>query len=65
MRSNGVSDARKDQTAGVDGLGIKYQKNKKIEGHHKTFVRDDPSQMTDPRNIEFMKKSDHIKLHKE
>ncbi len=65
MRNAGVRDARKDQAAGVDGLGEKYEKGKGIDGHHKTMVKDDPSQMTDPRNIEFMKKEDHIKLHKE
>ncbi|MEH0152860.1 SpvB/TcaC N-terminal domain-containing protein [Limibacter armeniacum] len=65
MRSNGVRDAQKDQASGVEGLGVKYEKNKNIEGHHKKFVKDDPSQMSDPRNIEFMDKENHIKLHKE
>ncbi len=56
MRNAGVRDARKDQAAGVDGLGVKYEKGKGVDGHHKTMVKDDPGQMTDPRNIEFMKK---------
>lgn len=65
MRNAGVRDARNDQAAGVDGLGEKYEKGKGIEGHHKEYVRNNPSKMTDPRNIEFMKKKDHIKHHKE
>jgi hypothetical protein len=71
MRSKGVRDARKDQKAGVDVDGEMYVPSKKgdtiedrIEGHHKEYVKDDPSKMTDPRNIKFMKNKDHKELHK-
>ena len=63
MRSKGVSDAKKDQKAGVDVDGEIYEKGKGIDGHHKEWVSEDPSQMTDPRNIEFMKRKNHIILH--
>lgn len=71
MRSKGVKDARKDQKAGVEEIkGETYVPTKKgdpienqIEGHHKERVTDDPSQMTDPRNIEFLKYKDHKKVH--
>jgi RHS repeat-associated protein len=63
MRNAGVRDARKDQSEGVDGLGIKYEKGQGIEGHHKELVSENPSRMSDPSNLEFMKKEDHIKVH--
>lgn len=66
MRSKGVADARKDQANGLDvGGDVKYKKGQKIDGHHKEKVSDNPDKMTDPRNIEFMKQEDHIKLHQQ
>lgn len=65
MRSKGVSDARKDQSKGLDiGGKTKYVKNQGIEGHHKNKVSDFPEEMTDPRNIQFMEKQEHIDYHK-
>ncbi len=70
MRRKGVRDAKRDQRAGVNVEGEIYSPSKKgdaiedrIEGHHKDFVSEDPSKMTDPRNIKFMKNKDHKKLH--
>ena len=63
MRQKGVSDARKDQKAGVDVKGEIYEKGNAIEGHHEEWVSKDPSKMTDPRNIEFLKKEEHIIKH--
>ena len=64
MRSKGVRDARTDRSHGLDvGGDVKYKKGQKIDGHHKEKVSDNPDKMTDPRNIEFMKQEDHIKLH--
>ena len=64
MRNLGVEDARKDQSRGLDiGGSLKYEKNKKIEGHHINSVSKHPDQATDPRNIIFMNKEDHIKYH--
>lgn len=63
MRNAGVRDARKDQNAGVEDLGISYQKGKNIDGHHEVSVKEDISRSSDPRNIEFMNKEDHQKLH--
>ena len=65
MRSKGVRDARIDQAKGVDVDGVKYEKGKNIDGHHKESVSKHPEKMTDPRNIKFMKKEDHIKYHRE
>lgn len=63
MRNAGVRDARKDQKAGVEN-GEKYFGDGNIEGHHKKSVSENPDKMTDPSNIEMMRKEDHIKLHK-
>ena len=64
MRNGGVRDARRDQKNGVEGMGEKYVKDGKIDGHHKERVADDISKSSDPRNIEFMKHEDHVELHK-
>lgn len=45
------------------GGNLKYEKNKGIDGHHKESVLLHPDKMTDPRNIKFMNKKDHIKYH--
>lgn len=63
MRNAGVRDARRDQAEGIENLGVKYRKNADIDGHHVTPVKDDVSQSSDPRNINFMHKKDHQKLH--
>lgn len=63
MRNAGVRDARKDQKAGVEDLGIPYQKGQKIDGHHEVPVKEDISRSSDPRNIEFMKKEEHQNIH--
>ena len=65
MRRKGVLDARKDQKAGVKIGDVKYEKGKKIDGHHEEEVHDTPSQMTDPRNIRFLEEEKHIEIHKE
>lgn len=66
MRRRGVEDARKDQSKGLDVGGVlKYEKNKKIEGHHTESVSKHPEKMTDPRIIEFKTNKDHIKFHQE
>jgi RHS repeat-associated protein len=66
MRSKGVVDARKDQAKGLDvGGDVKYKKRQKIDGHHRKKVSKNPDKMTDPRNIEFMEQSDHIKYHQQ
>ena len=64
MRRQGVEDARKDQAKKLGhGGNLKYEKNKGIDGHHKESVLLHPDKMTDPRNIKFMYKKDHIKYH--
>jgi len=64
MRSKGVQDARIDQSHGLDmGGKVKYEKGKQIDGHHKKSVSLHKDKMTDPRNIEFKKREDHIKYH--
>ena len=64
MRRLGVEDARKDQAKKLGhGGNLKYEKNKGIDGHHKESVLLHPDKMTDPRNIKFMYKKDHIKYH--
>jgi RHS repeat-associated protein len=63
MRRNGVLDARRDQKAGVKVKGEIYEKGKSIDGHHIIKVSDDASKMTDPENIRFMIRKEHIKLH--
>lgn len=66
MRRHGIEDARKDQSKGLDiGGKLKYEKNKEIEGHHIKSVSKHSDKMTDPRNIKFMHKKDHIKHHQE
>lgn len=45
------------------GGNLKYEKNKEIEGHHVQSVSKHPDQMTDPRNIQFMTKTEHKKYH--
>jgi RHS repeat-associated protein len=66
MRSKGVADARKDQAKGLDvGGEVKYKKGEKIDGHHTEKVSKNPDKMTDPRTIEFMEQSDHIKYHQQ
>ena len=48
MRNLGVEDARKDQSRGLDiGGSLKYEKNKKIEGHHINSVSKHPDQATE------------------
>lgn len=56
MRNAGVRDAKKDQGIAKTGSGL--------EGHHKTWVSQDPSKASDPRNIEFLSPSDHQAKHK-
>ena len=34
-----------------------------IDGHHQKSVAQHPEKMTDPRTIEFMEHSNHIKYH--
>ena len=63
MRQRGVSDARTDQKAGVNVKGEMYEKGKDIDGDHINMVSNDPSQMTDPRNIDFKTEENHIKRH--
>ena len=64
MRRRGVEDARKDQSKGLDiGGDLKYESNKGIDGHHKESVSLHHDKMTDPRNVEFMYKKDHVKYH--
>jgi len=64
MRSKGIADARKDQAKGLDmGGDVKYEKGKNIDGHHQKNVAQHPEKMTDPRTIEFMEQSNHIKYH--
>ena len=65
MRRLGVEDARKDQSKGLENIGgdLKYESNKGIDGHHKESVSLHPDKMTDPRNVEFMYKKDHVKYH--
>ena len=66
MRSKGVADARKDQSNGLDiGGEVKYEKGGNIDGHHVKSVSEHPDQMTDPTNIKFMHKEDHIKHHQQ
>ncbi len=62
MRNAGVRDAKKDQKYGIQN-GEMHVGDGTVDGHHKVMVKDDPSRMSDPSNIEFMKKSDHKKLH--
>ena len=65
MRRRGIDDARKDQSKGLENIGgdLKYEKNKDIVGHHKESVSLHPEKMTDPRNVEFMYNTDHVKYH--
>ena len=66
MRRKGVADARIDQAKGLDvGGDVKYEKGKGIDGHHSDKVSENPDKMTDPRKIEFMEQSDHIKYHQQ
>ena len=65
MRQKGVLDARRDQKAGAKIEGEIYKKGKGVDGHHKIKVSIDPSKATDPRNIKFMEKKEHIKLHQD
>lgn len=64
MRNNGVNDAKKDQAFGVEDMGETYKKGGGIDGHHKESVKKKPGKMSDPSNIKFMKKKDHIEYHK-
>ena len=65
MRNAGVRDARIDQANKLEHVkGEQYIPNKNIEGHHKNTVKDDKSQMSDPRNIEFMNRDKHKQIHK-
>ena len=63
MRNAGVRDARNDQKNGVETLGETYSKGNNTEGHHKIPVSEDVSQSSDPRNIEFMSRDKHQKVH--
>lgn len=66
MRRKGVADARIDQAKGLDvGGEVKYKKGAKIDGHHTKKVSKNHDKMTDPRTIEFMEQSDHIKYHQQ
>ena len=66
MRRKGVADARIDQAKGLDvGGEVKYKKGAKIDGHHTEKVSKNPDKMTDPRKIEFIEQSDHIKYHQQ
>ena len=57
-----LSEAQKKQVI-EKNTDLKYEKNKGIDGHHKESVLLHPDKMTDPRNIKFMNKKDHIKYH--
>ena len=48
-----------------DADGVKYEKEKNVDGHLKESFSTHPEIMTDHRNLEFMKKEDYIKYHKE
>ena len=47
------------------GGKVKYKKGAKIDGHHTEKVSENHDKMTDPRTIEFMEQSDHIKYHQQ
>lgn len=65
MRRKGVLDARKDQAKNLPiGGKTKYEKGKNIDGHHTESVLKHKEKMTDPRNIEFMEKQEHINYHR-
>lgn len=55
MRNAGVRDARRDQEI-ISGSGL--------EGHHKLWVSKEPSQASDPRNIEFLTPDAHRDIHR-
>jgi len=65
MRRKGVADARKDQAKGLPiGGKTKYEKGKKIHGHHRESVSKHKEKMTDPRVIDFLEEQEHINYHR-
>lgn len=65
MRRKGVADARKDQAKGLPiGGKTKYEKGKKIHGHHRESVSKHKEKMTDPRVIDFLEEQEHINFHR-
>jgi RHS repeat-associated protein len=65
MRSKGVKDARRDQKAGIrKGEEAIYEKGNDVEGHHIHPVNHYEDEMTDPRNIKFLHKEEHMKEHR-
>ena len=65
MRRKGVADARKDQAKGIPiGGKTKYEKGKKIHGHHRESVSLHKEKMTDPRVIDFLEEQEHINYHR-
>jgi hypothetical protein len=57
MRRLGVTDRKKSE-------GLPSSSYKGMEGHHCDSVCKNKDKMTDPRNIEFMTKQQHIEHHK-
>jgi RHS repeat-associated protein len=76
MRRKGVADAKKDQMAGArtdkkfEDESI-YKKGKygdrssQIDGHHIEDVLNNPSMMSDPRNIFLLDFSRHVRVHRD
>ena len=61
---NYCGDTMPQSGKGLDMGGVvKYEKGKNIDGHHQKSVAQHPEKMTDPRTIEFMEHSNHIKYH--
>ena len=62
MRGNGVRDARRDVKEMNKQLGTKAR-YKGRQGHHMDSVSLNPERASDPRNIEFLSKKEHLKRH--
>jgi len=62
MRRAGVRAGRRDQKVGIDN-GVEYTGDGTVHGDHIVPVKEDPSKMTDPRNIHFKTDLDHRKRH--
>ena len=61
-RRQGVRDARRDTDARNRQLGTNDQ-HRGLEGHHRDNVGSRPDRASDPRNIEFMDRNDHLEAH--
>ncbi len=55
MRNGGVRDSKQDAGLPRTGSGL--------HGHHRNPVKGNPSQMSDPRNIQLLSPSQHRKIH--